>query len=156
MTNSVRSFNPIFRLQRISSPQNKSLIEPTCETWLKRQNCHQEEFDQLHSPICIRTCRERERNSLPAVGNNAPSNFQSSFVNHCFLVYLVATLLNKIKQFLQVHSPRVKNAIAILSCLERNDTHWPVNLGHQCLGHDHLWKMLLSFLNSKGQIYLLS
>lgn len=88
---------------------------------------------------------------LPAGGEVHFSDFQSSFVNHGFFVYLVATLLHKIKQLLQVQCPRVENVIAILCCLETDYFHWPVNLCHQCLGHYHVWKMLLSFLNWKGQ-----
>ena len=93
------------------------------------------------------------------------SNFQSSFVDHSFFVYLVATLLNKIKQLLQVHCPRVENVIAILCYLETHYSQWPVNLCHQSFGNNHIRQMLLSFLNWRkgwikckrnGTIYILN
>jgi len=68
-------------------------------------------------------------------------------MDHGFLVYLMTTLLHKIKQFLQVCCPWIKNFIAILCCLETDYPHWPINLCHQRLRHNHIWEMLLSILN---------
>lgn len=67
-------------------------------------------------------------------------------MDHGFLVDLVATLLHKIKQFLQVHRPRIKDVIAVLCCLETDYTHGPVDFSNQGLGHNHIREMLLSFL----------
>lgn len=88
-------------------------------------------------------CRERERD-LQLV--TFFSSFQNSFVNHGFLVNLVATFFNKIKQLLQITCPWIKNVIAVLCSLEADYSHGPVNLCHQWLGYHHIRKMLFCFL----------
>lgn len=49
-------------------------------------------------------------------------DFQSSFVNHGFFVYLVAAFLNKIKKLFQIHRPRVKNVIAVFGHLKADNS----------------------------------
>lgn len=46
---------------------------------------------------------EEREGFYQVIGEVSFSNFQSSFVDHSFFVYLVATLLNEIKQLFQVH-----------------------------------------------------
>jgi hypothetical protein len=59
------------------------------------------------------------------------SSFQYRLVDHSLLVYLVTALLDKVKKLLEVCSPRVKCAVAVLNYPEAHNSHRPVDLRSQ-------------------------